>query len=427
MKNSNNQQISYSLPIVENRSKINSRIFSVYDGPSYKILSYDKNIICFDEPETTTKYRSVVYSFPEHKLLSFSPPMSLPFHKFVEKYAFDQSNLLITEHIEGLLIHLFYDKRIQSWEIATKNAIGGKIRPYQNGQKPIIMDNPTIYHMFLDSLRAPEKSSLNKVVLLDGFDKNCSYTFVLQHHKNPIVLKVEQPELYLVAVYNICNTENNDPSNMTAKSISQLNFEQWDMFKNTPILFPKIYNVQDFGSYSQLQECFGSSICNVNVQSSMLSIGINIVNNETGERTRIDNPLYTEQLRIFKTNSSFLFQYLCLKRIKRDTDFIHYFPKSKKMFENFNSIVQDFIKNLHDAYMTRYVRKHNVNILPKYSKLIDRIHKEKRIPSLQKNTQNKSVKITHNIVKKYVNKLEPIEILQWLNYTPSQNSHKELL
>jgi hypothetical protein len=106
---------------------------------TYKIYNYDKSILSSLD-NFHDKYRSVVFSYPENKLLSFSPPKSIEYFAFVEKYSKIigelgepvQKNITATEKIEGISINLFYDHRIQSWEISTKTNIGGNYWYFPN-------------------------------------------------------------------------------------------------------------------------------------------------------------------------------------------------------------------------------------------------------------------------------------------------------
>ena len=103
--------------------KIVSTKLCVSAKATYAILNYDKNMlskldVCSD------KYRSVVFSYPENQLLSFSPPKSIEYADFKEK-KYPINTITATEKIEGVSITLFYDHRIQSWEISTKTNIGG--------------------------------------------------------------------------------------------------------------------------------------------------------------------------------------------------------------------------------------------------------------------------------------------------------------
>ena len=47
----------------------------------YSILNYDKNYVCKDDLYVGM-YRSVIFSFPNKKLLSYTPSKSISFNRF---------------------------------------------------------------------------------------------------------------------------------------------------------------------------------------------------------------------------------------------------------------------------------------------------------------------------------------------------------
>ena len=426
-------------------------MFTVYNSVSYNIFNYDRRLLYAEEPSATTKYRSVIYSYPEQQLLSFSPPRSIPLSMFSNKYPLSQedtpshentissaenyiftytnennannandtnnvkNSLLITEIVEGLLVHLFYDARLSSWEIATKNTVGGRIMPFRKSETTFEKTTSTasVYSMFLDALRAPEQMSLNNIAVLENFEKQYSYTFVLQHPKNPIVLPVQYPTLYLVAVYEIIHTSF---VIQYAIPVPQPVYQRWTCFTNTPIQFPTLYDIQDFNSYKSIQSRFGSV-----VHSVYSSLGINITNIKTGDRCQIKNPAYLVMKRVNELDGLSFFQYLCLKRIQKEELYVNYYPEEDDRYIHYFQLFRHFVKDVHSAYLQKYVIKSNLPITSKFSRLIDRIHKEIRIPSLYKRSQKSQqtqngqeaipLKITHGVVYKYIRSLDPMEIL----------------
>ena len=118
----------------------------------YEIWNYDKNYFCYNEDVKTKNCRSVIFSEPEKKILSYSPGKALPPSVFCKKYSCN-NNIYIDEYIDGTLIHLFYDDRIQSWEIASKGAIGGKHSLNRN--------QSILRNLFIESLTCKNYSKEN--------------------------------------------------------------------------------------------------------------------------------------------------------------------------------------------------------------------------------------------------------------------------
>jgi hypothetical protein len=378
---------------------INKKIYQ-NANMKYTIMNYTKEFLCFDDYETS-KYRSVIFSNPENKLLCFSPPKSIKYDVFMEKYAEIDENIFVNEIVEGVMINLFYDERIQSWEIATKSAVGGNYK-----HKTINLHDPpkhnSFIELFLDALQCmsdikPLCKRLNQNKVIEIFPKKYCYNFVLQHPKNKIILNIETPKLYLVGVYEI--KEN------TAVKIPPPIFENWDIFLNIHgiIHYPKkIYE----NSYDKIIAKYCS------VYTTNINPGIMITNLENGERTKIMNPIYTNRRKNSKKNPNMQYQFLCLNRIDKTADFLKYFHVCKKEFRKLKTEYFDFIYNIHRSYILKYVESSNIHISPKYLVHVDRIHHTIYLPSLCSKKQD----IRKDVVKKYVENMEPNELLFYLNY-----------
>jgi hypothetical protein len=366
----------------------------------YTIMNYTKDFLCFDDYETS-KYRSVIFSNPENKLLCFSPPKSIKYDIFMEKCPDIDENIYVNEIVEGVAINLFYDERIQSWEIATKSAIGGNYKHKKCNEIELSKQN-TFIELFLDALQCisnikPLCKRLNQNKVIDIFPKKYCYNFVLQHAKNKIILNIENPKLYLVGVYEIQGN--------TAVKIPSPSFENWDIFLNIHgiIHFPKKICEN---SYDKIIAKYCS------IYTTNIHPGIMITNIENGERTKIMNPVYINHRKNSKKNPNMQYQYLCLKRIDKTDDFLKYYPVCKKEFGKLKTEYLDFIYNIHRSYILKYIECSTIHISPKYLVHVDRLHHTIYLPSLS----NKKQHITKDVVKKYVENMEPSEIFFYLNY-----------
>jgi hypothetical protein len=362
----------------------------------YKVLSYDPKNILYDNHESI--FRSVIFSEPENELLCFSHPQSVPTQNFQSKYPIINENIYINEIIEGTMIQLFYDSRKGSWEIATKGAIGGDYWFYRT-QYPDsgIHDSfsqKTFRSMFLDVFPPLET--------FDKFPKNYCYQFILQHPDNHIVLNLLKPSIYLVGVYEI--------SGKTAKVVMPTTYETWDYFTAIEsLLFPRRFSVT---SYDEITENYCSC------QSDYKMIGCMITHLETGERMVIENRTYSEVRELRGNHPNLQYQYLCLRRMDKVTDFLGYFPQYKKIFYKFYKQYCNFLTNLHQSYLTYYIQKSGVKISKKYFPLIYRIHHIIYLPSLAQG-EKKIMRLSE--IAKYVKEMNPSELIHYLNYHLEEN------
>jgi hypothetical protein len=423
MSINNLKTVDYNKELIKSKSFANKENTDV----QYLILETIKNDGC---NESEALYRSVIVRPDNNTVLSYSPPMETELSVFKTKYPdlskltkilpIVQTKFIINEMIEGIMVHLFYDPRISSWEIATKSAIGGKYwyfrtqysEPINNiiGQptaniKPIndtSLPQMTFRDMFLEALNLTEAGLTN----LDFNKKNC-YNFILQHPHNHIVFQITKPTIYLVNVYEIM--DNND-----IRTIPQSDYEDYDFITRCPIKFPRQFTETDydtlFNKYCSINSNYPSNCSNSIVP---LLMGIMITNSETGERTSIKNRVYETNKEIRGNNPNLQFQYYCLCRMNKVHLFLDLFPEYKFMFAQFKTQTEDYITNLHQSYFKQYVAKdYSIPISPKYRTHIYKIHHEIFIPSKQ--LLNKIV-ITRKIVREYFDNLDPKTQLYLVN------------
>lgn len=373
---------------------------------TYKIYNYDKTILSSLDT-LHDKYRSVVFSYPENKLLCFSPPKSIEYSDFVEKYPKikgEPIHITATEKIEGISIQLFYDPRIQSWEISTKTNIGGNYWYFvksdldANYNKP----SPTFYDMFLDALIQPRNTLLNNNPWITELPKSYSYSFVLQHPENPITIPIKSPKLYLVAIYKIMDN--------CAIHIPSVEYKYWSILMNMVgvIYFPKSVDIEN---YVELHK-YVSKYRN---HPFRLSKGIVLWNEKTGERTLLNNPNYTELVKLRTMSPGVQYEYFCMKRIGKLVEYMEHFPQYKKIIIPMEHIYEDFIKTLHMCYMDVYVFKTESlnNVSQQYRPYVENLHKNVYLPSI---LTRHPVKITKQIVKSFIDKMEPREQLFLFSY-----------
>ena len=361
----------------------------------YKVIRYNKNILSTSLIPTYGLCRSVILN-SENKVLSFSPPKSISSDEFIINYDNSDENLIVEEFVEGTMINVFWDKNCGltgCWEIATRNSVGAETSFYKyNNAK-------TFRTMFLEAVTA---NNLN----LDMLNRDYSYSFVLQHPENRIVVPFFKPQLYLVAVYLITQIKkekeqigivNVFPANMSV-------VKEYNSWKNTTIKFPEQYSFQ---SYSELIEKYASMNTPYNI------LGVVIYSRKTGERCKIRNPVY-EQVRQLKGNQPKLqYQYLVLRNEGKVVDYLNYYPESKKIFSQFRDQVHLFTNTLFSNYLSCYIKKEKplIEFSEQYRSHMFKLH-QKYLSELRE----KKLFINNTLVIKYVNSLHPSQLMFSINY-----------
>jgi hypothetical protein len=358
----------------------------------YFILNYDKLGLCFND-EKTGVYRSVVFSNPENRLLSFSPVMSISPSVFMNKYPNIDYDIYVQEFVEGVMINLFYDYRVHKWVIATKGAIGGKYGYGSASDK-----SNTFYEMFMDALHANKSETLNNLAMVEHFVKCLSYTFILQHPKNVISVPVSKPRLVLVSVYLIHREKN------TAEFIPHVFYEKWTEFINLAgiVEFPKQYDFHDY------KEIFQK---NKELPNNGTETGYMITNIRTGERCRIRSYAHDILKQMTRVDAETQYRYFCIRHIGKLSDYIKMFPHQKKSFFLIEEEYENRITKIHESYCDVYIYKTRDPDTVDSADFthVYKLHHNVYLPSLC--SGSKLRKVYKKTVRKYFDEMEPRELL----------------
>jgi hypothetical protein len=384
-------QIEYAVQ----SNHINKRVYTVPGGEIYTLYRYDKDIITQDAPMCIRQCRSLV--FRNGVLVSFSPPRAIPYTHFWREISND-IYVQIRETIEGMMIQLFYDAYSEKWQMATKNAVGGKYAFHRQTSNRVC-----------DAVYGRLGNSLAKL------DKAFVYTFVLRHPSNVILLPVEKVEMYLVAVYQIQLATNEGMWELHQYSVQNIPayiYEVW----------PWVQTMVALGRISLPRKCdtIGFCVSNASITRGTMDatcLGWTMTDMITGERCKVMNPEYLDLKALCKIDPVKHYQYICLQRMGKTAEYREHFPKERKTADFLESVAHQFTKELHKAYVEKYVRKSSAPILGKYLRYVDRLHREIYLPSLRyKDTSGKGHIITLEVVRDFMKKQHPGAVLYAVSY-----------
>jgi hypothetical protein len=355
------------------------------NNSNYKVIRYDKNFLCVDLIPTYGLCRSVILN-SANQVVGFAPTKSLHADTFIQKYPENTNGIQAEEFVEGTMVNVFFDPCISAWEISTRNTVGATSSFYKSSA------SKTFRQMFMEA--ASEcKLDINKL------DTELCYSFVLQHPENRIVVPFSKAQLYLVGVYKI------DRNNNSVDYFDSHGFKQnFNELLGTSVKFPEIY---EFNKYSELIEKYGS------MNTSYDIVGVVIHNKETGERTKIRNPVY-EQVRNLRGNQPKLqYQYLSLRKEGKVKDFLKFYPENKGEFSIFRDQVHLFTNTLYSNYVSCYIKKEKplLEFSEQYRTHMFNIHK-----IYMNDLREKKMFINNTIVQKYVNELHPSLLMYCLNF-----------
>jgi hypothetical protein len=314
-------------------------------------------------------------------VVGFAPPKSIAPEIFIATHPVVNENMVAEEFVEGTMLNVFFNAGV--WEVATKQTIGANVRFYTNNVD-------TFYSMFLDAMQTTG-------LTLDMLDKKNSYSFVLQHPKNRIVVPFQNATLYLVAVYQITLVEETNmydivsvgiPAALTSCVKTPERYDGWDTYEDL---------IQQYASINTPYEC----------------LGFMMRDPLTGERAKIRNPVY-ERVRHLRGNQpKLMYHYLCLRKEGKVGEFLSYFPEHKSAFASYRNQMHAFTQNIFQYYIQCYMKKMNPlsEFPPQYRPHMFNLHRT-YIDVLKEQHQH----ITKVFVIAYVNSLHPSQQMYWLNH-----------
>lgn len=368
--------------------KLNNIECRTTNNQKYSVIRYLKEYLCLDMISTYGLCRSVILN-SANTVVGFAPPKSIPSDRFIKMYHEKNDNLIAQEFVEGTMINAFWDPTIGlsgSWEISTRNTVGASSSFFKGSH------NKTFRDMFLE---AAKETGLS----LDSLNKELCYSFVLQHPDNRIVVPFKNPMLYLVGLYHIKTID----EDIFVYSYSIEDIKKFD-WSSTTIKFPQIY---EWNNYSELIEKYAS------MNTSYDILGLVVYNKETGERMKIRNPVY-EQVRNLRGNQPKLqYQYLCLRKEGRVSEFLKFYPENKKDFTAFRDQLHLFTNTLFSNYISCYIKKEKplLEFSEQYRTHMFNIHK-----IFMDELREKKLFVTNTIVINYVNNLHPSLLMYCLNF-----------
>jgi len=352
------------------------------------VLKYNKSKLTTENINSLGLFRSIIVNKEGH-IVSFAPPKSIDFDIFSQSNKYE--DCYIQHFPEGTMINVFFDKELDDWQIATRSSIGAKCNFNMDS-------NITYRYMFLDAM--------NHIGLeFEDLDKNCCYSFVLQHPQNRIVVPISQPTLILTNKYKIDNNLifNNNSFCKTPK-FSTLPMHT---INNKPFKESVNYNGDN---WRQLSDHFFSDNLPYQLQ------GVMIWNNK-GQRTKIRNSNY-EKVKHLKGNSPKIqYHYYYLRQNGAVGDFLKYYPEYKGEFSDFRRELHKYTTQLYQNYIKCFIKKERplVEFPYQFKTHMFKIH-ELYLNDLKLDGKF----VNKQVVMNYVNTLPPPRLMHVINHIKKQ-------
>ena len=339
-----------------------------YENMCYYVFNYDEDVLCYNDI-ITRQYRMVILSYPENKLLSYLPPKLMGYNSFTELYPTITHNIQISEYIRGPMINLMYDDRCDKWRL-------------------ISLSSETKTNIISKFKMATHTDELNITPILEYLSKTKSYTFILKNNYTNSNTQIDK--FYLIAVYELKNN--------TVQYIPNTVYENDSFLKNIDgmIHFPRKYNMYCYNQlFDTMDDIDGYLITDLN----------------TGNSSKVLNPNTLIRETMSNINPYYAYEYLCIRRIDKLYEYNKIYHKTRNIRYTIHNEYERLITAIHNLYMNEFVFKTHPTIPDKYIRYIHFLHNNVYIPSIKKKNKEK---ITRNTVKKYLNLLNPTELLSLL-------------
>lgn len=337
----------------------------------YYMVNYKKEFINKENINELGLFRSLVFD-ENCNLLCFSPNKTDYKDKFFENVNTD--DLIIEPLIEGTMINLFYDSRVDKWLISTKSTIGGNVSYFKNTNNE---KSKTFKEMFEDA------TGNDKSKFVENLSKNNVYSFVLQHPDNRIVTYFSVPNLILVEKYCI---QDNKIEYISPPSENLIKFNnEFDI---------------NIGPYSQNQ--FPPNV-----------MGCILKNHKNNTRVKYRNTTF-EYIKKLRGNQCKLeYTYLQLRKNGRLKEYLQWYPEHSNEMIQYKDKLHNFTNSLYNNYISCYIKK--VKPLKEYPyEFKNHMFNLHEIYKDFKKQEGKSIQYIDVI--NYVNNLHESKLMYSLNY-----------
>ena len=349
-----------------NEKKLHLKTFLSSNGQQYNIVQYQKEWITSENSCSVGLFRSVVFDH-NYQLLSFAPPKSV----VLDENVINNQNMHAEEFIEGTMINMFYDKRSEKWEIATRATIGGNVKFYRHSPE-------TFNSMFYDTWKLLNLSH-------DSLKKDHCYSFILQHKGNRIVVPIEKNHIYLAESYKVVG-----PTSVVYSYDNDL-LEKYS--------FLKIKHL-DKTSFETMRDTYAKS-----GHTDYSIMGVVFKNASTGLRMKLRNPEYEAVRKLRGNQCKDQYNYLCLRKDGNMASYLKFYPEDKKRFSVYRELVHKATKDLYTMYQECYIyKKAELKTFPsEFRTHMYKLHHELYLMKLK--PEKLSMQFVN--VKEYINKLHP--------------------
>jgi len=232
--------------------------------------------------------------------------------------------------VDGVMVNMFYHN--DEWMISTRSNIGAKNK--WDGKKPF-------HELF---------KNINGIEWFNILDKNCCYSFTMQHKDNRIITPVYKNIIFMNEIHNLKDGE--------ITRLNRRDFPKIDGIDNIITLEKKGINI-----YLESNNVF--SVKGFTIKKGPLRIKWINPNYE-----------YVENLKV--NNNNKFFSYMELRRSFKLAEYLKFFPEEQFLFDNYRSNYNNIKNELYNSYVSLKIRKEKEwsDIKYEFKPLVKELHNE---------------------------------------------------
>jgi hypothetical protein len=265
-------------------------------------------------------YRSIITH--NETVVCFSPPKSISRDSFLELHS---SKVVVEEYIEGTMVNVFWAKN--QWRIASRSKLNANCFFFDTNGHFSNMVQETFQECNLD---------------LNALNKECCYSFVMQHPDNRIVSRFDKPTLYLIAAYRI------EDSGGDEVYVHLVNVQSDPLWATTAVKFPA--TVLNFNINTKPDE-----LCMPYTQ-------MGLVFKNGGIRCKLRNPAYEYVRQLRGNQPKLMYRYFELRKLEKIRAYLSHYPEHATQFAVFRKKTHEYTNTLYNLYVNIYILKTEMDV-----------------------------------------------------------------
>jgi hypothetical protein len=421
------------------------------ESDGFYTLKYDRAKLTAEQYSTMGRFRSVVFDSNGH-ICCVAPPKMLTLSDEFKSHEVNSasSNLTAEELVEGIMVNLFwkYDNMCEDsqqysgkWYMATKSWVGevsfdhiiqaeAEARLAEAGETALESkdDGKEEASGAVDEPRGFQKLGVKEVLRrricdvlsllqggLDSIPKNYCYSCVVQHPKNQIVNNITVPKLYLVAVYELSQSDASVGVNVVRidRDIFSKNFG--GSVSHMPSTLTCVSD-ETTTETTHTVEDYCKMYASADTRSVSLP-GVVFVDKDTGFCYKKRNPKYESVKKRKGMEQKLAAQYLQLRKDRAIDEYLKYHPQHSRAFQQIRERLHEYTQKLYDAYIEHYVKK-NAKPLKEYDRELKihmyKVHYDVYLAKMKES----GIFVTKHTIIDYVNQLAVAQQLACVIATP---------